>query len=251
MTVYILTWCPSIDRLPATLLLFRTLRVGFPTAKVVVVDNCSSRDCREAIFDTAQKAGCSFIQNESPVPHFQFIGNILAVAESEVIFLDADICFWGRVENRSLTGVMAGRLIPKFQDPFTGCLTMPRLHTSFLWVDAPRLRNTLLECVDAYKFEFEPMRPVMVFENGWKRYDTGAALYGLLADKCDPFSEADLDHYDHLFCGSHLGQVMDRLQPQDAAIFADADRMVVERRALPRGLWRAQEVLFRRLGDNA
>ncbi len=39
--VYILTWCKSLESLYGSLLVFQTLRVGFPTAPVYVFDNGS------------------------------------------------------------------------------------------------------------------------------------------------------------------------------------------------------------------
>ena len=60
LRVYILTHCKSLESLYGSVLVFQTLRVGFPTSPIHVFDNGSLPEAREAIreagIDPAQRS---------------------------------------------------------------------------------------------------------------------------------------------------------------------------------------------------
>jgi hypothetical protein len=62
--VYVLTRCRRMDRFFATALVFKTLRTGFPTFTVHVVDNASLQEARPALHQLARDCGASFLQIE-------------------------------------------------------------------------------------------------------------------------------------------------------------------------------------------
>jgi hypothetical protein len=91
--VHILTHCRNPELLYQTLLVFDTLRVGFPTARVTVVDNASRVDVRPAIREAAAKAGCDFHQLEREVAHGDFIEHVVMTAPpGQLVFIDTDRC---------------------------------------------------------------------------------------------------------------------------------------------------------------
>ena len=58
--VYILTWCDRIENLYGTTMVFNTLRVGFPTAEIHVVDNASIPGVRPVLRQYAQECNANF-----------------------------------------------------------------------------------------------------------------------------------------------------------------------------------------------
>ncbi len=247
MHVYLLTWCNRVENLYGATLVFNTLRVGFPQARLHVADNASLPACRPAIRQAAEACGASFTQIETAMAHHDFLEGILnAQTAGPAIFVDPDVCFWENVEGWQFDALAAGRLIPGFDCAYTGCLTHPRLHTSFLWVpDVARLR-TAIHAIRAKRFEFEPFRPAMFpLAGAWHRFDTGAGLYAALRQDLHAFSETELDAYDHLFCGSHLAAVSPALGDRYGELFAQLHQKVqADHRAL-KGAWRLQEEYFR------
>lgn len=247
--VYILTWCKQTSNLYGTTLIFKTLRVGFPNSEICVVDNASLLDVRPLIRKLAQQSNAQFIQLERELPHHDFIEQTInQQPEGTAIFLDPDVCFWKSVEEWGFDKLIAGRLLPKYICEYTGCLTHPRLHTSFLWIpDVAALRKAI-QNIQARYFEFHPFRPMMFrLGNTWERFDTGGSLFAALPEQMQAFTEKELDAYDHLFCGTHLNTVASRIRPDYALLFDRMHKHVqVDHRAL-KGAWRLQEEYFQSL----
>lgn len=250
--VYILPWCGDPAAVYGSVLTFKTLRVGFPTAAVTVIDNASAPAARPEIRAAAESCGARFIQLDRQVAHEDFIADvILRHPSGPVAILDPDLCFWRNVENWSFgDALVAGRLIPEYRCEYARAVTHARLHTSFLWVpDIDRLRATVLPIAQERR-EWRPISPSMFMLNGeWHRYDTAASLYAVLGDKARAFTAAELDSYDHLFVGSHLSVVGPTLAPDDFAHLASVHGSVkagnVE--AL-RGEWKRQQTFFEQRG---
>jgi hypothetical protein len=223
--VYILTFCRKADLLHGSTMIFKSLRTGFPTAEITVVDNNSLPDVQQTIGTLATQTGCEYQQLDAhtAISPPSFLRQTIEHASADaIVFLDPDVVFWEAVESWRFAGLLAGRLIPKFFDPYTGCITMPRLHPSFLWVpDVEALRTRLAE-IKHTRMDFHPFLPYM-FASGpdWYRFDTAAALYAAAPAEMVAFGARELNAYDHLFCGSHVDLVLGTLD--------DADRQVVLR----------------------
>jgi hypothetical protein len=213
MKVFILTYAPSMERLYGNTLIFKTLRVGFPNAEVHIYDNHSDMSCVSEIQKLAEENGCTFNYLKEPINHHDFIESQILSNEGTIIFLDPDIIFWKDFERFKVEKLVAGSFIPTFFDSYTQCLTFARVHSSFLWInDVGKLRNEV-ELIKQQKFEFNPYSPSMLRYNGrWLRYDTMAMLYHAIPDKFLAFREYWLEHYDHLFCGTHLESVIESIK---------------------------------------
>jgi hypothetical protein len=247
--VLILTYCREPSLLASgTLLVFRTLRIGFPTAEVTVIDNASVPEARPAIRAAAEAAGCEYIQRDPEIVHAEFLREVILGANyaGSVVLLDPDVIFWSNCEGWRIGRLLAGRMLPEFMDEFTRCRTLARLHTSFLWIrDVAALRERVSALMTTY-FDFDPFPPRMFAMDGaWYRGDTMAFLCGALPEEVQPFGEEELNAYDHLFCGSHLDLVL-RDVPHETQMFlkwAHAQALADPSRL--RGLWRQQEDYFR------
>ncbi len=202
--VFIITWCGDERDLYGSTLVFKTLRVGFPDAKVTVVDNGTPAHIRPAIVQAAEAAGCEVRLEEQALPHWRLLERLCLSADEPCVFVDPDIAFWERVQDWDFgPALLAGRLMPAMYP--VGRRVLPRLHTSLLWVPRPReLRARIVEIQAKFPlygslFEQKMAPPGRLF------WDTASFLYLALDDEeAVAFSDAQLDAYDHIFFGSHL-----------------------------------------------
>lgn len=242
--VSILTYCAHPSLAYGTLLIFKTLRTGFPTARIEVFDNGSHPDVRARIEHAAADVGATF--TAMTLRHFSdHLRWVLLEREHDgnpLVLLDPDIAFWRRVQDWDFGHtLMAGRLIPQLGK--AARIGMPRLHPSLLWVpDVERLRSEASRSVPsgtdlvAQKVENS--------EGQVQVFDTMAALYQALKDQCTPFDEAQLDCYDHLFYGSHLPMLSAGLDGMFKPIRDGHEAAASGDLAGLRGIWRVQQAMF-------
>ena len=236
--IVIPTWCNDLEALYGSTLTFKTVRVGFAD-EVLVIDNGSIPEAQAAIRAAAEAIGARFIAEPVAVPHWALLRQILTTFDCPLVICDPDLMFWERMSFPD--ALWAGRLIPGFYDEYTGCLTLPRLHTGLWRVPRPKVLMRVIEALEQRYWEANMLRPVMLPR--WVRYDTGAVLYAEIGGLA--FTESQLDCYDHLFAGSHLKHVY-------PAFAAEDGRLMVEWHAKAksgdieslRGIWRQQEQYF-------
>lgn len=237
--VFIVTHARDSAALFGTTLVFGSLRKGFPTAKVIVLDNESIPEVRRAIRSAAQRTGCEF-RDVPRSQHFEHVKGILAQNPSAVL-LDPDVVFWDSVEGFDFgNALMAGRYIPPFLDPVGGVHTVGKLHTSLLFL--PDLRAIDGEMKSRVGSLVDPITPVVRLVGGkLVGWDTCVGLYSVLraAGRAHHFTEAELDHYDHLFVGTHPEFAL-HLVPELAEAHDRARRDI----GSFRGAWREQDEYF-------
>jgi len=138
------------------------------------------------------------------------------------VFLDPDVCLWDNCEDFTFSGLIAGRLNGGFNDNVTKTLTVPRLHTSFLWIPDARALQGEIRKMRARHFDFEPFMSFSFRLNDtWYRYDTGASLYMAIHDKVSLFEEEHLTYYDHIFGGSHKNNLLFRFSPEERELYME------------------------------
>lgn len=244
--VYIITYCRDLDLLYGSTLVFGSLRVGFPESEIVVIDNASLPEARAVIRNAAKGAGALFEEAPPGRRHHELLREIVRTADVPFAVVDPDVIFWSRFDQAG-SGLIEGRLIPTFRDPYTQCLTHERLHTSLLKIQDPSALRSAIEQHSRF-FEFDPIAPVMVHRAGvWERFDTMGGIYSLLKASCRSFTIDELDHYDHLFCGSHADQVTETLG--DAAGSFEAIHQAVRSKDFQsiKGAWKQQQLFFQTL----
>jgi hypothetical protein len=229
-TVVILTYCEHPALAYGALLVFDTLRVGFPTFDIVVVDNGSHPDVVPQIEAAAEKAGALF----TPAARHNFMDHYKWwLCEQElsnaIILLDPDVVFWQSVEDWKFDGAIAGRLIPDLK---MGDITsLSRLHPSHAWIpDVKRLRDLGIS--------------VELRHEGNQFWDTLATICQDHSSKCQSFTEQQLDCYDHLFYGSHLPVIEPRLNDNDLTLDAHRHAAAGNIQSL-KGIWREQDKYFK------
>lgn len=256
--VFVLTFCKNMDLLGGTTLVFNTIRTGFPTADLVVVDNASLPEARIAIKGRAEAVGARFLQLENEVTHWNHIANVISSqgARGPLVLVDPDIIFWESIEDWDFgDALLAGRLLPAFRDEITGTVTQERLHTSLWWIpNAPALNSAAGQLVERFNFwaatygsEFDPFVPVVLpdGDGGFVRWDTGAAVYAALKEKCHVFTEKELNAYDHVFGGTDLDRIAKRIPAERAEAWEARLRQAISDPTPLRGMWRDQDAFFR------
>jgi hypothetical protein len=224
--VFILTYCRKKEYFYGTELVFKTLRVGFPNATVTVVDNASISELQGEIASLARKNDCEFRQLPGRgLTHHEFLETTIRDAATRgrdrgpIVFLDPDICLWDSCEDFEFDGLLAGKMISAHYDARTSTVTMPRLHTSFLWITNAAGLWEAIRKIRLRHFDFHPFLSASFAMDGkWYRYDTGAGLVNALFQAVTAFGEEHLKRYDHLFGGSHLDWLVPVLPEEHKAM---------------------------------
>ena len=250
--VFVLTYCRKIELLYGSELIFRTLRVGFPDARISIVDNASLPEARSRIAALARENDCEFREIEEPsVRHDRFLeGTLASVAETcdgPLVFLDPDLCLWENCEDLEFAGLIAGKVVAAHEDPAMQCVVMQRLHTSFLWIPDPCRLQDEIGRIRTTHFDFHPFLPFSVkLGDAWIRYDTGASLFAALGERASGFEERHLDRYDHIFCGSHIDMHEPSWDDEMRGLMLRVHRSAREGNLESlRGIWREQHRVFK------
>lgn len=251
LTAYVLTYCQNPEALYGSTLIFKTLRVGFPTAEVHVVDNNSLPEAAARIRALAEATGCHFHGLPATREHFQLLGNLLMdpATRGTVVLLHPDVCFWRSCEGWRFDALIAGRLIPAYADELSGCVMLPHLHSQYWWVsDAARFRERVV--AEYSRTHLDPrcaFSPYVFKHDGqWYKLDVGAGLYAALREDVYCFGERELDAFDHLFGGTYLNALLPLLQEEDRSFLLRAHGHAERDHVRLRGLWREQEAYYQK-----
>jgi len=252
-TVCILATCLKPELLPAATLVFKTLRTGFPNADVLVSIQTpeleSDHPLRDKIVDECVRTGAQWeLQKfDGFLKHPAWIRDMLSTHRGRLVLLDTDIVFWKNCEDFDFDADIAGYRCPKFYAEMPPCITMPRLHTSFLW-----FRNSQ----DIYKryrarqqgeltppfTPYDPFTPFVYYHDGVMHFqDTATGLCDL--GTVGEFTERHLKHYDHLNCGTIIDVVSSKMQGgKDMLAF---HKGVYENPELLRGAWKLWDTYYK------
>ena len=236
--VSILTYCAHPALAYGTLMVFKTLRIGFPTAKVEVYDNGSDPEVRDQIMRACAEVDADFT-SMTPRHWSRHIAHQLLDREddgSPLVLVDPDVAFWSSVEGWDFgDALMAGRLM---REVHAGPLvSRARLHPSMLWVPSlGRLREVLRPDEIAQRLEPRPGR--------LEFFDTMAVAHARLGDRCAAFAPEHLDCFDHLFFGCHLPAIDKHLSRTDSVIHRCHRAAAAGDLAAIRGAWREQDAYF-------
>ncbi|MGN6525794.1 MAG: hypothetical protein ACTHL8_05350 [Burkholderiaceae bacterium] len=244
--VHVLTHCVHPILAYGSLLVFDSIRTGYPTADIEVFDNGSCAEMIPRIEAAARSVGATF--TAMPLRHYSdhWRWNLLEREwpDRPVVFLDADVVLWGNCEQWEFgDALMAGWLMPERRWGHT--VEHPRLHPSHLWV--PSIRALAAElarrCPPQIAGHWHPIGPVSEWRGSeYHRHDTLAPLFWALDDRCEVFGEAHLDQYTHLFYGAHLPHIQ---IASGADVLLNAHRAAVAGDvASLRGIWPQQQRFF-------
>lgn len=202
MKVCILISIPDTTYFDNCTLVFKTLRVGFPTAEVeVFINNVGLMSDRLRVEALARDADAHrvFYMDER-VHHADWIKQRVAMCSDEtLVILDGDVHFWASCEDWKFGMPLAGYHVPEIWNPWTNCRSLPRLHTSFLWFKVSEVKTllALLMPENDVWAPNDPFMPCVQYIRGEPIFwDTCANLYAMIGG--EPFSD------EHTACFEHL-----------------------------------------------
>ena len=200
--VHLIVTCLKPELLDSALLVFKSLRTGFPTAKVNVYANALpgyALDRLEAI------VGRFGVISEL-ISHDSWIERLLEVNSEPFWICDTDIVFFDSVEDFTAP-LFGGRFEPSFEDEWTKTTHMACLHPSLMYFNPVALRCTFREWRGEHIPRFFPnlisnfIRQQMVPHNGKVLFwDTCAGLHH--AFEGTRFSDEMNAKFEHLHCGT-------------------------------------------------
>lgn len=219
-------------------LVFKTLRVGFPTAHIKVHLNNG--------FQLTQEEESNYEICSVSTIHHDWINQLIEKENDPFWICDTDIIFYENVEKWEF-GYLAGSRIQEWQDDFSGAVTRSRLHTSLLFIDPVKVREKVndfaRQCPDTPFTPFVNLVNPLCLPFGGRLYfhDTASLLYHAIGG--ESFTDRQKDSYFHFNFGTIPDLVMPRLEGADQ--MAEARDKILKNPSLGRGAWRVQEEYYR------
>lgn len=212
--VHILVTMRKPELLPAALLVFKTLRTGFPSAPVFVWGNGLEPAVAEQVAYGAAGRGAAF-HNLAPVCHDAWVEQLVLHQAQPFWICDTDVVFFDQVEwwfEEEDTELFAGRLEPTWDEPWSRSIHLERLHTALMWLNPGALRAAMLRwCREEIPAVFHTAQVPFIRQNfvpmrtGKLLYDTTAGLWQ--AGWGTPFTAQQNGAYEHLNCGTYADEV--------------------------------------------
>lgn len=196
-----------------TLLVFKTLRTGFPTWNVRVYGNGLAGESNELVANAAAEAGAFYVRMP-PITHDEWINNLLLVEGQPFLVCDTDMVFWRNMEEvLHPPQIMSGRYEPEFQEEWTNSLHVERLHTCLMYLNPQGFRAAQAEYLTRHvPIVFPQARIELVRQHFVPRlgqlpmfYDTMAGAWHALQG--EPFGELQNSAFEHLHCATYADEI--------------------------------------------
>lgn len=252
--VHILATVREPHLLHAALLIFKTLRVGFPTADVHVWGNAIAEPMATIVRRRAEQEGCHF-RNVPLTMHDRWIETIIYHEHEPCWICDTDVIFWRAVEHwfDGLTVELAGRYEPTFWEEWTDTMRVERLHTCLMYINPVALRVAIRAWTGKMPYPFGNTAEYPLIRQTvcpWLHgksifYDSTAGLWH--AGIGTPFNPNEDDSFDHLHAATYVDLISPHLTGM--ADLAQCQLAIYENPELARGLrhkqneWYASRVL--------
>jgi hypothetical protein len=211
--VHILVTCRNPELKAMSLLVFDTIRIGFPTARI----HCYLNDIKDAEII----ARCHVFSDDVTqvdMIHHKWIQMLLNSEIEPFVICDTDMVFYSKVEDWKFDTALAGYRIPEFMDEFTNAITRSRLHTSLMFIDPVKFQQNIEAYEGAFpETPFNPMAsyvdPLCLPLNGRGYFhDTMSMAYHAFGGT--EFTQKQKDCYMHMHFGTISDLVIPRLNQQ-------------------------------------
>lgn len=255
-SVHIKVHIPTHADMGMCLLVFRTIRIGFPTSPIYAhVDSCDERQWKQVIAALDECSAKLFTRSTPQthcLRHDDWIESLLVGLEQPIVICDTDMVFHESVEDWAFDHPLAGAFEPTHWNPVTNAIHWARLHTSLLFVNPFYIRHTVKACLfnDVPHVDTLP-KPDLLVKQTWipNTYnhidgpskmvfaDTGCRLYRLIGGQA--FTDAQRDAYTHMHCGTWSDVVAPHFKD-----LKSAHAQAVQDPQSVRGLWRKYEQFY-------
>jgi hypothetical protein len=246
-TVHILATVRKPEMLAAALLVFRTLRVGFPDNPVRVWGNALEPASAEAVARAGREVGGEFL-NLAPTVHDHWIERLLAEESSPFWICDTDVVFFGAMTHDPAAAV-SGRLEPSFREEWTKTIKAERLHTCVQYFNPALLRPQMRAWMGQFpapwgataqfplvRQHFIPQRAGAVLF-----YDSTAGLWQAGLGK--PFDDKQNAAFEHLHCGTYADLISPHLA---GGGLQEVHQQIYDNPKLARGMRVEQDKYYKR-----
>lgn len=220
-TVCILVTVPNKNCITENLLVFDSLRTGFPTSLVEVWDNSNDELVRTQLEELCRKDPLhqmTYSPSFQKWHHADWIEMVVGTHDGPVVILDSDVILYESCEDMDFPTLIAGRFVPVIWNEFAGAISYERLHTSFLVIkDCKELREHL---ADAYPFvntpygpytPLSPYHPCVQFYGGYPMFwDCCSTMFHMIGGSC--FTENELKRYAHVNSSAFQDVMMERVR---------------------------------------
>jgi hypothetical protein len=251
MKVATLISVPSKESFQNCTLVLGSLSVGFPNDDITVYVNANSEKFLSEIEFRAGDHRVVLLPHT--YHHAEWIREMVWKTDGELVIVDGDVTLWQEWKWKFKT-LLAGHLVPLMWNEFAQCISYPRLHTSFLQI---RDCNELLDTIDKlYPMavtspKYAPLdvwMPSVKFANGKPLFwDSCSVLYNALGGT--PFTEEQLECYDHLNSASFLG-IMEK-NMVNGKDFRQVHETVSRTPELLKGRWRETNEYYNLMHNKA
>lgn len=273
--VHILATVRKPELLPAALLVFQTLRVGFPSAPVTVWGNALPQHSVGAVHAAAHTHGCNF-RDLSATSHDAWIEALVLEHEEPFWICDTDIVFHESVEGwvgvsglwpdksgrrPDATPTMAGRFEPAYRDDYTGSDHVERLHTCLMFINPAKVRCAVRAWTGRFPMPwrataqqvlfrqtFVPGGRALVPESAHSAdttrptfYDSLAGLYQAIGGTA--FTAEQDAAFDHLHAATYVDELKHN-EPALAEDLANGHAAIYHNPGLARGIKQAQDRFY-------
>ncbi len=247
MKVFVLVTVRTNPPAPGSVMVFDSIRKGFPTSSIHLQLNSVLPEAYDAILNKVERLDSAILFRLEPTIHHDWIRSLIESESDPFWICDTDVMFWDSVEEwRPKEAAIMGRRIPQFFDEFTGAITRARLHPSLMYIDPLLLKQKVVEWRRQFTdTPFNPLadviNPLMV---AWKEkayfYDTMSMLYNAIGGQ--PFTDDQLDCYDHM----NFGTIEDLVLPllKDGVFMRGLRQSIYKNPIKGRGMWRIQEQYY-------
>lgn len=261
--VYVLATCRSHRMSRGTLLVWDSIRVGFPSAYIRCVLNGPMGVTQTSLINKLRNQSVDVEKFTQRVKHSAWLEYMVKNSGEPFWVCDTDQVFHSSIEDWGIPQAwLMGRLIPEFYEAYVGAITQPRLHTSLLYIDPIQVRGKIKEYLlqfpeewdllphpNLFYPEFVPCGPGPDGKVVTKFYDCLSKLY--LAISGTPFTEDQLNCYDHLHCGTYADLMAPRWNAATGRDIISTHNLIYDDPSRARGIWKNQQEFFLRNAVNA
>jgi len=245
--VNILATVRNPNLLAATLLVFRTLRVGFPNNPVRVWGNALLPAAAESVRRATVEVGGDFENLESTV-HDHWIEALLLFNNTPYWICDTDVVFFDAM-TRDASAALNGRFEPSFREEWTKTTKAERLHTCVQFFNPMLLRPQMRAWMGQFPApwgstaQFPLVRQHFIPQRSGEVlfYDSTAGLWQ--AGIGTPFDESQNAAFEHLHCGTYADLISPHLA--DGGL-QEVHQQIYDNPKLARGMRVAQDQYYKR-----
>lgn len=244
MKVHILVTVRNPKLLNAALLVFKTIRTGFPDAEIHVWGNALGDGLvKEAVQVVTASGYVKGIFNDitKMTVHDKWIEYLIDNSNEPFWIVDTDVVFWDKMDvelrcgdgSRAIhTKAFAGRYEPTWMCPYTKMTHVERLHTCCMMINPAVLRNEMRKVMKNNTIgPFNPQHEFVhqhVVQIGTNKlfFDSMAGIFHFSPNSAFLFDAIDNANFDHLHCGTYSDMVngtesLRGISQMHEAVFAD------------------------------